>query len=538
MVHTKAALTSTGEIMQPSYSILKINDGPSPHLQPPSHTNHTRATIALCVAVLSVSYMLISVFPYSGYMVIQLMSSSQQHPNKVNEENVGFYAGMMASSFMIGRAISSYGWGKAADIYGRLPCLSISLLLSSLLSLGFGFSTTFWGALSWRFWLGIVNGVLPISKTSVSELAYGDRTLETRGMGLVMGMWGWGFLISPAISGITAEPLKQYPHVLWLQQDVSTWYYKILQKFPFLLPNFIGTMLGLFALLAVQLFVPETLPRDSVLSLNEIPGRLWSTLRRALSVIPEETSSQLEESVSLASRSYDESITIDDRRKAYGSTRNDGPEDDNSYEKELERMFPDLDDDVDDAVTKARASYDEYSLLLSTTRDSRRSITTSVRRHSTRMSQRIRHGRLSAWKASVRLEGKSPDSTASISSLWSQRNTRNHMIIFWLSSFVSTTVDEGFPLFCISRAGGLGLSEKTIGKILSLCGLIFALSQYFVFTSLVSSLGLYGSIRLSSTIMGPMIALIPISVWINRVNGQENREGTDLISTSTFIFLR
>jgi Major Facilitator Superfamily len=528
--------------MSPSYTLLKANDGSSlPQKQ--QNPNHTLSTIALCIAVLSVSYMLISVFPYSGYMVIQLMSSQPNSNNMVNEENVGFYAGMMASSFMIGRAISSYGWGKAADVYGRLPCLSISLLLSSLLSLGFGFSTTFVGALSWRFWLGIVNGVLPISKTAVSELAYGDRTLETRGMGLVMGMWGWGFLISPAISGITSEPLKQYPHVMWLQQDENVWYYKLLQKFPFLLPNLIGTMLGLTALLAVTLFVPETLPKDSVKSLNEIPGRILSSLQRALSVIPEETSSQLAETVSMTSRSYDEStpMSSDDRRKSYGTTRDDGPDDDSICLKQVDLLFPDLDDDVDDAVTSARASYDEYSLLLATAPDSRRSISASVRRHSTMTSQRRRQSRLSAWKASIRSIGPAsppPEATATISSLWSQRNTRNHMIVFWLSSFVSTTVDEGFPLFCISKAGGLGLSEKTIGKILSLCGLIFAISQYVVFTTLVSNLGLYGSIRLSSTIMGPMVTLIPISVWINRLNAQGNSEGADLISTTTFVFLR
>ena len=525
--------------MLPSYSLLTANDGSLPQKQP--HPNHTQSTIALCMAVLSVSYMLISVFPYSGYMVIQLMSSQPNRNIMVNEENVGFYAGMMASSFMIGRAISSYGWGKAADVYGRLPCLSISLFLSSLLSLGFGFSTTFVGALTWRFWLGIVNGVLPISKTAISELAYGDRTLETRGMGLVMGMWGWGFLISPAISGITAEPLKQYPHVMWLQHDESTWHYKLLQKFPFLLPNLIGTMLGLIAFLAVSLFVPETLPKENVKSLNKIPNHLWLTMRRVLSVIPEETSSQLEDSVTLTSQSFDESIRMsgDDRRRSYGTTRDDGPDDESVFSKQIELLFPDLDDDIDDAVKNARASYDEYSLLLATSSDSRRSITDSVRKHSTTMSQRRRQSRLSAWKASTRSIGPaSPEATATISSLWSQRNTRNHMIVFWLSSFVSTTIDEGFPLFCISKAGGLGLSEKTIGKILSLCGLIFAISQYVVFTTLVSKLGLYGSIRLSSTIMGPMIALIPISIWINRINPHGSSEGPDLISRSTFIFLR
>jgi hypothetical protein len=291
----------------------------------------------------------------------------------------------------------------------------------------------------------------------------------------------------------------------------------------------------------VSLFVPETLPQESVKSLHEIPSQLWSTLRRVLSVIPEETSSQLEDSVSLTSRSYEESMrqSSDDQRKLYGSTRDDGLDDDISYLKQVELMFPDVDDDVDNAVTNARASYDEYSLLLATTRDSRRSITASVRRHSTVMSQRRRQSQLSAWKASIRsIAPPQPEATATISSLWSQRNTRNHMIVFWLSSFVSTTVDEGFPLFCISKAGGLGLTEKTIGKILSLCGLIFAISQYFVFTALVSHLGLYGSIRFSSTMMGPMVALVPISIWINRINPHDSSDGADVISTSTFIFLR
>jgi Sugar (and other) transporter len=523
------------------YNEIK-NDGATPqHSQQQinvNHPNHALSTTALCIAVLSVSYMLISVFPYSGYMVIQLKPT-------LNEENVGFYAGMMASSFMIGRAISSYGWGKAADVYGRVPCLSMSLLLSSLLSLGFGLSTTFVGALCWRFWLGIVNGVLPISKTSVSELAYGDRTLETRGMGLVMGMWGWGFLISPAISGLTAEPLKQYPHVTWLQDDHKAWYYALLQKFPFLLPNVIGTILCLVALLSVCLFVPETLPKANVKSLNEIPKSLWSTLRRVLSVIPEETSLQLEESTSLTNMSFDDSVAVstDDRRNSYGSTRDDaGQFDDAADMQHIELNFSDLDDDVDDAITKARAAYDEHSLLLSTISDSRRSISTSVRKHSTILSLSVRQKRLSDWKASARLPSAlgatPPFATATMSSLWAKRTTRSHMIVFWLSSFVSTTVDEGFPLFCISKAGGLGLSEKTIGQILSLCGLIFALSQYLVFTTLVTHFGLYGSIRISSTMMGPMVTLIPISLWINKSNAATISTDTDFIKTSTFVFLR
>ena len=127
--------------------------------------------------------MVISVFPYAPYMAIQLL------PDRLNEENAGLYAGFMASSFMIGRALSSYFWGQWADVYGRVTCLTVSLLLGGVLSLAFGLSTSYWMAITSRFALGLGNGVLPVAKTAVSELALGNKRRETRGMGMLMCTW-------------------------------------------------------------------------------------------------------------------------------------------------------------------------------------------------------------------------------------------------------------------------------------------------------------------------------------------------------------
>ena len=137
---------------------------------------HTTATIALCLCTLTHSWLLISVYPYSGFMAIDLIP-------EVNEENAGSYAGMIASSFMIGRALSSYGWGKLADIYGRKFVLFASLGLSCLFSLLFGMAPTFGSALVWRFMLGLGNGIIGTAKTTTSEIAHGNQKLETRGMG-------------------------------------------------------------------------------------------------------------------------------------------------------------------------------------------------------------------------------------------------------------------------------------------------------------------------------------------------------------------
>jgi MFS family permease len=137
---------------------------------------HTAAIIALSLCMLSQSWLLISVYPYSGFMAIDLIP-------EVNEENAGSYAGMIASSFMIGRALSSYGWGKVADIYGRKFVLFASLGLSCLFSVLFGTASTFGSALAWRFMLGLINGIVGTAKTTTSEIAHGNQKLETRGMG-------------------------------------------------------------------------------------------------------------------------------------------------------------------------------------------------------------------------------------------------------------------------------------------------------------------------------------------------------------------
>jgi MFS family permease len=101
-----------------------------------SVSSHMASTIALCLCTLTNSWLLISVFPYSGFMAVALIPSA-------NEENAGSYAGLLASSFLLGRALSSYGWGKVADSYGRVFVLQASLIMSCVFTLLFGLSQTF-----------------------------------------------------------------------------------------------------------------------------------------------------------------------------------------------------------------------------------------------------------------------------------------------------------------------------------------------------------------------------------------------------------
>ena len=211
----------------------------------------TWTTIAMCVCMFTHSFLLISVFPYSGFLVIHLLKIQ-------NEDDAAKYAGLISSAFMVGRASTSVLWGYIVDRYGRRYALYSSLLLSALFSLLFGFTKSFTGAIIFRFFLGCSNGIVATIKTIVSDLYSNDVKVESRAMNIVMGMWGWGFLISPVLSGILAEPATQYSETDWFID--GTFFGKWLREYPFVLPNLLGTILCVTSTALAQCFLHETLP--------------------------------------------------------------------------------------------------------------------------------------------------------------------------------------------------------------------------------------------------------------------------------------
>lgn len=435
----------------------------------PTHSSLLDATwtIALCLCTLTHSYLLISVFPYSGYMAIDLLAS-------VNEENAGSYAGWIASSFMLGRAVSSYAWGKAADLFGRRTVLLASLGFSCIFTLLFGTAQTFASAILFRCFLGMSNGITGTAKTIISELAHGNEGVETKSMALVMGMWGWGFLFSPALSGALAEPVRQYPNAAWVQQ-----FHGILSKFPFLLPNIVAAIFCISAMVAVQLYVHETLPREKQKSLKRICNdctRACTLWRRR-----DMKSSDSEEVLPMKHVQIEQHVKANDE-----------------------------DDRPTSEIKEARLKHGESCLMLSTTK---------------------RPILIGKDKYSQQESASSTEATATMASLWSRPDTRIHLIVYWVFSFVMSCIDESFPLFCISKEAGLGISEASIGKILSGSGIIFAVCQYFVYTAIVNRVGLYGSIKVGSIIVVPLILLIPLSRVFNR--GSEEGE----ISWTTLLYL-
>ncbi|CAM9674846.1 unnamed protein product, partial [Ectocarpus sp. 6 AP-2014] len=214
--------------------------------------------LAICMTLNM--YALVNLFPYVGTLVKTLLKLET-----TNE--VGFYAGYVASSFTFGRFLSGYVWGSATDIIGRKPVIIIGLLSITIFSMIFGMSDTYSMAITTRFILGLTNGIMPALRTSLSEVCGPEHVVlgkqRTRAISMVIGT---------GIGGLLAQPALHYP-TFFSPTGLFAMY-------PFLLPNLVGAVLSVFALFLVIFYLPETkdynkrrFSKDSVRTASTDPRR-------------------------------------------------------------------------------------------------------------------------------------------------------------------------------------------------------------------------------------------------------------------------
>ena len=424
------------------------------------------ATGALCFAMICHTYLLISPFTYSGFMAIFLIPD-------LTSDTAGSYAGFISASYMVGRSITSFAWGTVADTIGRKPVFYISFLVPAFMSILFGCASNFYVALFTRFAMGMANGIVVATKTSVSELAKGDEKLEARSMALVMGMWGWGFLVCPPISGALSEPVKQYPDSEFVQ-----YFEPLFSKYPFLLPNIVSVIFCIAGIISVYFYVDETLPEERRRSISSI----WKNF-------------------------------LNRTRSRFENFRRIIP----GVSSQEERMP--LQSTLTDTYTYSSSDLSNETQALTNTDDSSRDTEQDSD------DCEILHQSKSITIPSVSIENQSPEkkknakkipSTTTMSELWENGATRHYLIARWFLVFPSMVFDEAFPLFCIAISGGLGLTETGIGKVLAGAGLVFILGQYKINTFIVSRYGLFNSQILGSLFATPLCFFIPFVLYLNR----------------------
>ncbi|GAB2277723.1 Protein ZINC INDUCED FACILITATOR-LIKE 1 [Dionaea muscipula] len=127
------------------------------------------------------------------------------------EEDIGYYAGFVGSTFMLGRALTSFFWGVFADRYGRKPVIIVGTIAVVIFNTLFGLSVNFWMAISTRFLLGCLNGVLGPIKAYACEILPDEY--QALALSTITTAWSIGLIIGPAVGGFLAQPAEKYPSV-------------------------------------------------------------------------------------------------------------------------------------------------------------------------------------------------------------------------------------------------------------------------------------------------------------------------------------
>lgn len=203
-----------------------------------SHRNESplpkRQLIILAVISLSEQTALNSISPY----LPQMTSSFSE----VDSSQVGFYVGIIASSFALAQFSTNFFWGWLSDRIGRKPVILTGTVLTSACFLAFGFCKTLGQAVAVQLLMGLVNGNQGVVSTCLGEIT--DRSNQSRAFVYLPVVYGLGGITGPILGGLLVSNGG-----FSLEKDL----------YPYLLPNLVAAAVLLVDLILTMAFLEESL---------------------------------------------------------------------------------------------------------------------------------------------------------------------------------------------------------------------------------------------------------------------------------------
>jgi MFS family permease len=202
------------------------------------------AKVSLIGLILLVNnFSMFVIFPFLPFMV------SGFFPD-LEDRQLGYYAGYLASAFHLGALPSGIVWGSLADRIGRRPVLLLGTIGTLISTILFGLSRSYSLALFSRFLWGALNGNVGVAKTYLSEVC--DDKNQAKGFAVIGFAAGAGRLLGPIVGGFFSQPAEKYPE--WFGEE------GFFVQFEYILPMIIGASLCLIIFITSIFLLEETLP--------------------------------------------------------------------------------------------------------------------------------------------------------------------------------------------------------------------------------------------------------------------------------------
>lgn len=139
---------------------------------------------------------------FLGWILLQLDSLARLAGAGQNFTPV-LFGGFLGSIYSILQFAFAPVWGRISDRLGRRPILLVTIAGTALSYLIWVFSGSFLLFVIARLIGGIMSGNLSVATAAVADVT--SRENRAKGMGLVGAAFGLGFIVGPALGGLTSS---------------------------------------------------------------------------------------------------------------------------------------------------------------------------------------------------------------------------------------------------------------------------------------------------------------------------------------------
>ncbi|KAF9523453.1 major facilitator superfamily domain-containing protein [Crepidotus variabilis] len=165
-----------------------------------------------------------------------------------NENQVGYYVGIMQSCFFLTQAMTVLHWSRLSDSIGRKPVILSGLVGLAISMYCFGLSKSFLGLVISGSLSGALNGNLGVFKSMMADMT--DSTNMSKAYAYLPIVWSIGSTLGPIIGGVLARPAERFPDVFGHNE--------FMKKYPYFLPCSVAATFSFIAWIVAIFLLKET----------------------------------------------------------------------------------------------------------------------------------------------------------------------------------------------------------------------------------------------------------------------------------------